>query len=334
MMTILGIETSCDETSAAVVDDGRHIRSNIVRTQKAHEAFMGVVPEIASRCHVESVRPAVQAALSEAGCTLSDIDGVAVANQPGLVGALLVGVHFAKGLAAAAGLPLYGINHIYAHIYAAFLAYGDIALPALAVVLSGGHTVIFRMESVHDYTLLATTRDDAIGECVDKVAKYMGLGYPGGPVVERLAREGRPDAVDFPVARIKGSDIDFSYSGLKTAVIQTVDAGGDIPRADLLASFQRAVFTPVLNSLERLLLRQAGIRSLIFSGGVTANGYLRERARERFTLPVYFPPLKLCTDNAAMIAGLADHSFRRGEPGDYHIGASPRAEWVREKTAG
>ena len=324
-MRLLAIETSCDETAAAVVVDGRHILSSVVSTQAAlHAPYGGVVPELASRHHVENVVPVIRQALEEAKIELAALDAIAVTQGPGLVGALLVGVQVAKGLAFAQGKPLVPVHHIAGHIEAPFLAHGDIPLPALALVVSGGHTSLYEVPSRGEYRLVARTRDDAAGEAFDKVAKLLGLGYPGGPLVDRLAVGANDKAVEFAVAKMSDGRPDFSFSGLKTAVLYHVKRQG-IPKVadavnvptevrDLLASFQRAVVTALLRGLTRAA-KEYRPQSLVLTGGVAANSLLRkEAARTAATLglPFFVPPMELTTDNAAMIGAAGYLAFSKG----------------------
>lgn len=341
----LGIETSCDETSAAVVEDGRLIRSNVIASQvPLHQKYGGVVPEIASRKHLEAALPVVREALEQAGATLDEIDLVAVTQGPGLVGALLVGLSLAKGIALGRGLPLVGVHHLRGHIYANFLeAAKDAALahaaspgagnpefPFVCLIVSGGHTDIAYLRDHGHLELLGSTRDDAAGEAFDKVARVLGLPYPGGPHIDRLAQQGRPEAVPLPRARLEEGSLDFSFSGLKTAVLQWVrsqTAGGreldDQARADLAASFQQAV-ADVLVEKTLAAAEQTGCRQLVLAGGVAANSALRRRmgalAGAR-GLRLHYPPLALCTDNAAMIAAAAYYAWRQGRTSPLDINA-------------
>jgi N6-L-threonylcarbamoyladenine synthase len=333
---VLGIETSCDETAAAVVEDARRIRSSVVSSQAAvHAPYGGVVPELASRHHIENVGPVLKAAMAEAGASFADLDAVAVTQGPGLVGSLLVGVQVAKAIALVHRKPLVPVHHVAGHVEAAFLSHGEIPLPALALVVSGGHTSLYAVPEEGVHRLLGRTRDDAAGEAFDKVAKLLGLGYPGGPVIDRLSAGADDRAVDFTVARIKDGRADFSFSGIKTAVLLHVKREGVAPVTDpaqvpshvrdLVASFQRAVVT----ALVRGLVKAAGAQrpaSLILSGGVAANTLLRretERAARELGLPVFIPPLTLSTDNAAMIAAAGLVSLRRGVRGDLGLNAEP-----------
>lgn len=324
-MRILGIETSCDETAAAVVVDGRTILSNVISTQFAlHAPWGGVVPELASRHHIENIVPVVEDALAEAGLQPSELDAVAVTYGPGLIGSLLVGLQVAKGLAFATGKPLVPVHHIAGHIQAPFLAHGEIPLPALALVVSGGHSHLYEVPEPGVYRLLGRTRDDAAGEAFDKVAKLLGLGYPGGPIIDRLSQGADARAVAFSMPRIKSGQPDYSFSGLKTAVLLHVRKHGLEPVAagqepsseirDLLASFQRAVVSMLLLRLEQLALERRP-KSLLVTGGVAANTLLRREAAAlgaRLGLPLFVPPIALSTDNAAMIAAAGFVNHARG----------------------
>ena len=336
MALVLGIETSCDETAAAVVEDARRILSSVVSSQAAvHAPYGGVVPELASRHHVENIVPVIESAIRDSGASFPDLAAVAVTQGPGLVGSLLVGVQAAKGIALVHGMPLVPVHHVAGHVEAAFLAHGDLPLPALALVVSGGHTSLYDVPEEGLHHLLGRTRDDAAGEAFDKVAKLLGLGYPGGPVIDRLAEGANDEAVDFPVARIKDGRADFSFSGIKTAVLlhvrragipPVVDSGDVPPRVrDLVASFQRAVVQALVRGLVKAA-RERRPRSLILTGGVAANTRLRreaERAAHELGLPIFIPPLALTTDNAAMIAAAGFVGLRRGERGDLALNAEP-----------
>ena len=337
MALVLGIETSCDETAAAVVEDARRVLSNVVASQVAvHAAYGGVVPELAARHHVEAIGPVLERAMQEAGVGFADLDAVAVTQGPGLVGSLLVGVQAAKAIALVQRKPLVPVHHVAGHVQAAFLAHGTIPLPALALVVSGGHTSLYDVPEEGAYRLLGRTRDDAAGEAFDKVAKLLGLGYPGGPVIERLAEAADDRAVDFTIARLKDGSADFSFSGIKTAVLLHVKREGIAPVADaadvparvrnLVASFQRAVVAALVRGLTRAA-REQRPKSLILSGGVAANGRLRretERAGRELGLPVFIPPLPLTTDNAAMIAAAGFVGLVRGVRGDLGLNADPQ----------
>ncbi len=319
-MRILGIESSCDETSAAVVADGVKVLSNVTATQTlVHKKYGGVVPELASRSHIHRVDLVTRKALEDAGVALRDIDGIAVTHGPGLIGSLLVGVMFAKGLAAASGKPLTGVNHIEAHLYANFLDFhGRLGYPYLGLVVSGGHTHLFDVRDLGKYRLLGRTVDDAAGEAFDKVAHLLGLGFPGGPQIERLAREGDPHAVKFPRGMIDSGDFRLSFSGLKTAVARFVQKGGmgkKISKADVAASFQEAV-TDVLLRKTLAAAQAHGHSRIAVGGGVSRNGYLRagfEKEAIARGLQAFFPSAQWCTDNAAMIAALGYHQIASGK---------------------
>jgi N6-L-threonylcarbamoyladenine synthase len=344
-MRLLGVETSCDETAAAVVEDGRVILSNVISSQaEIHARYGGVVPEIASRHHIENIAPVVAKAMADAGMEYADLDAVAVTQGPGLVGCLLVGLQCAKGLAFVHGKPLVPVHHIAGHIEAPFLisapaggeaAHHEIPLPAIALVVSGGHTSLFEVPRRGEYILLGRTRDDAAGEAYDKVAKLLGLGYPGGPIVDKLARGANDQAVDFTIAKIKSGRPDFSFSGIKTAVLYHVRREGIAPVTDpsrvpdeirdLLASFQRAVVTALVRRLNETA-EQRRPRSLLLTGGVAANTRLREdakRAADSLGLPLFVPPIALSTDNAAMIATAGYIAFRNGTRGSFDMNAEP-----------
>jgi N6-L-threonylcarbamoyladenine synthase len=319
---ILGIETSCDETAASIVrtapDSRTEVLSNIIASQhELHAEYRGVVPEIASRAHAERILPIVREAVKEAGLTLADIDAVAVGNRPGLVGSLLVGTAAAKALAFALGKPCIPVDHVHAHLYAGCMtAQGAPAFPALGLVVSGGHTSIYLMRSPSSMTRIAATIDDAIGEAYDKVAAIIGLGFPGGPLVDKLAQQGDPSLFTFPISRVAPGSLDFSFSGLKTAALYRWN-GVPGPRApkherpkaeDLCASFQHAAVAAITMKLGRALEQHGNIKSLLVGGGVSANSRLRSELAAfatRHDLDLRLPPMDLCLDNAAMIAGLA-----------------------------
>ncbi len=325
-MLVLGIESSCDETAAALVRDGREMVSSVISSQvETHRRFGGVVPELASREHLDKIVGVVEEAFARAGARPEEIDGVAVTQGPGLVGSLLVGLSYAKAMAYALGKPFVGVNHIEGHIYSVVFENPPIEYPAFALVVSGGHTNLFLVPEPGKYKVLARTRDDAAGEAYDKVAKMLGLGYPGGPVIERLALEGDPRAVRFQVPRMGDGRPDFSFSGLKTAVsrhvreagIRPVAAGAEVSQQikDLAASFQDVVIRSLVGTTERLASEHRP-RTLIVSGGVACNEALRTAARscgERLGIPVYFPSRHLSTDNAAMIAAAGSVKLAAGE---------------------
>jgi N6-L-threonylcarbamoyladenine synthase len=333
-MLVLGIETSCDETAAAIVRDGREILSSVIASQiETHKRFGGVVPEIASREHLDKIVPIVEAAFTRAQLSKSDIDGIAVTAGPGLVGSLLVGVSYAKGMAFALQKPIVGVNHIEGHIYSVAFENPPVEYPALALVVSGGHTNLFAVPEPGKYKVIARTRDDAAGEAFDKVAKMLGLGYPGGPVIERLAREGNPSAVRFTLPRMGDGSSDFSFSGLKTAVtkhvrensLQPVENGAEPKQEikDLAASFQSLVVRSLVTTMENVAEEYLP-RTLIVAGGVACNGALREACRtaaQRLGLPVYFPSPHLSTDNAAMIAAAGTVKLAAGERDGWDLNA-------------
>ena len=303
-MIVFGIETSCDETSAAVVKDGRVLLSNIVASQmEEHALYGGVVPELASRRHVEVLIPVFRQALAEAECTWADIDAIAVTNRPGLLGALLVGTSAAKALGMALKKPVVPVHHIEAHLYANWLTHPTVDYPSVALVVSGGHTDLFHLRGHGDYVLLGRTRDDAAGEAFDKCARLMGLGYPGGPAVQKAAEGGNPKAIAFPRALLQGSH-EFSFSGLKTSVRYALQ-GENLPSiSDIAASFQEAV-VDVLSKKTILAAKELGMERVLLAGGVSANTRLRDVMQERCDkagLTLFYPPVALCTDNAAMIA--------------------------------
>jgi N6-L-threonylcarbamoyladenine synthase len=306
---ILAIETSCDDTCAAVLGDGGELRSNVISSQGVHDRYGGVVPEVASRHHLELIGPVVDDALTQAGATLPALDRVAVTQGPGLVGALLVGVATAKALAAAHRLPLVPVDHLHGHVAASFLAPDPLDPPFLILIASGGHTLLAHVrDHGPDWEVLGSTHDDAAGEAFDKGARMLGLGYPGGPALQQLAEAGDPEAFDFPTAQ-QVAGLDFSFSGLKTALLYKLRELGEeeaaARRADLAASYQRAIVEALARRVERAL-EQTGVQRLALGGGVAANGPLRERIRA-LVPDVKIPPLALCTDNAAMIASAARH---------------------------
>jgi N6-L-threonylcarbamoyladenine synthase len=329
---VLGIETSCDETGVALVQD-RAVLSNLISSQvDLHARFGGVVPELASRAHVEALNPLVDEALERAGCRFADIDAVAVTVGPGLVGALLVGIAGAKAIALGTGAAFVGVNHLEGHIYANFLEHGAPDPPYVALVVSGGHTMLVHMPQEHRYEVLGQTVDDAAGEAFDKIARFMGLGFPGGPALDRLAREGNPDAIRFPRAMADSGDYHSSLSGLKTAVLRHVrterEAGRAVDPADLAASFQEAIVDVQVSKTVQAA-REKGVTTVLLGGGVVANTRLRERmekAGAEAGLRVLFPSLELCTDNAAMIACAGASRLERGERTSLEVGADPGLE--------
>ena len=346
MITILAIETSCDETAAAVITDGRRIRSNIVASQiDLHAQYGGVFPEVASRAHAEAISAVVSQALDEANTSYADLDAIAVTQGPGLIGSLLVGINFAKGLALATGLPLLGINHLEGHIYSLWLTPGfaEPGFPLLALIVSGGHSELTLMRDHGLYQRIGGTIDDAAGEAFDKVGRLLGLPFPGGPAIEDAARDGDPRAFRFPIARTDG-EYDFSFSGLKTAVMRavtvqptarrnkrergderTVALRDDVNIADVAASFQEAL----TDALVRTTCRAAAdfdVRAILLAGGVSANSLLRRKLAAALDLPLWTPPLALCTDNAAMIGAAAHFRYLSGHrsPLDFEARASWR----------
>jgi N6-L-threonylcarbamoyladenine synthase len=333
MTRILGIETSCDETAAAVVEDGRRILSNVVASQvDLHAQYGGIFPEIASRAHIEAIIPVIEQAMRQAHVGFDDLDGVAVTHGPGLAGSLLVGVNAAKGLALGRGLPLLGINHMEAHIYAHWLETeggvapaDDLEFPVVALLVSGGHTELILMRDHGDYEYLGGTLDDAAGEAFDKVGRLLGLPYPGGPHIQQAGEEGNPAALSFPRAWLEDS-YDFSFSGLKTAVLREVAKFSDPPQgeqlADLAASFQEAVVDVLAEKTARAT-EEFGATAVLLCGGVSANKALRRTTTERVDAPVFYPPLSLCTDNAAMVGACAHCHFLEGERAGWDLDVIP-----------
>ncbi len=320
---ILGIESSCDETSVAVVKNGREVLSNVINTQiSIHELYGGVVPEIASRNHVENISPVMKEALKQANVTLDDIDGIACTYGPGLVGALLVGVAYAKALSYASGKPLIATNHIEGHIAANYITYKELKPPFLTLLISGGNTQIVLVKDYTRFEILGKTRDDAVGEAFDKVARVIGLGYPGGPKMDKLAKEGTPN-IELPKVHVDG--LDFSFSGLKTAVINLHHKMPDINKADLAASFEKNVAEILIENTKKAI-KETGITKIALAGGVSANSYIRKefsKLQDEKNIEVYYPELKLCTDNAAMIASAGYYNFIKGNTSDLTLNAVP-----------
>ena len=322
-LTVLGIESSCDETSAAVVVNGRTVLSNIINSQiDIHTIYGGVVPEIASRCHTEVINQVVKEALKQANKELKDIDVISCTYGPGLVGALLVGVSYAKGLSYATNKPLVGVNHIEGHIAANYIAHPELKPPFLCLIISGGHTHIVHVKDYCSFEILGKTKDDAIGETYDKIARVIGLGYPGGPKVDKLAYEGKP-IIDLPKPNIEG--IDFSFSGIKTAVINLHHKEPNIDKANLCASFEKTT-TDILISNCLKAVENTKVNKIVLAGGVSANTYIRkkfEKMGEKMQIKIYYPELKLCTDNAAMIASAGYYNYLEGKLSDLRLNAVP-----------
>lgn len=327
---ILAIESSCDETSAAVVVNGREVLSNIIASQiDTHKKFGGVVPEVASRMHIEVVSGVVQEALEEAGVTLEDIDAIGVTYGPGLVGALLVGLQFAKGLAFSTKKPLVGVNHIEGHICANYIQHKDLKPPFVSLVVSGGHTFIVHVKDYGVYEVIGQTRDDAAGEAYDKVARALGLGYPGGPKIDKLAREGNPDSIAFPKANFHDKSLDFSFSGVKSAVLNYLNKAKmqnvEVNKADVAASFQKAVIE-VLKDNVMETCKSRNVKKIAIAGGVASNSALREtimNAASKKGIEVLFPAPVLCTDNAAMIGSAAYFNLVNGKISDLNLNTKP-----------
>lgn len=327
---ILAIESSCDETSAAVVLNGREILSNVIASQiSTHEQYGGVVPEVASRMHIEAISGVVEEALLKANITLEKIDAIGVTYGPGLVGALLVGLQFAKGLAFASKKPLVGVNHIEGHICANYIQHKDLKPPFISLVVSGGHTFIVHVKDYGIYEVIGQTRDDAAGEAYDKVARALGLGYPGGPKIDKLAKEGNPKAITFPKANFHEETLDFSFSGVKSAVLNYLNKCNmqniEINKADVAASFQQAV-VDVLKDNVLLTCKKKNIDTIAISGGVASNSTLREtliNEAGKKGIKVLFPTPILCTDNAAMIGSAAYFNFINGKVNDLNLNAKP-----------
>ena len=320
---ILGIESSCDETSVAIVKNGREVLSNVINTQiSIHELYGGVVPEIASRNHVENISPVMKEALKEANVKIDDVDGIACTYGPGLVGALLVGVSYAKALSYAANKPLIGVNHIQGHIAANYITYKDLEPPFLTLLISGGNTQLVLVKDYTKFEILGKTRDDAVGEAFDKIARVIGLGYPGGPKMDKLAQEGTPNIV-LPKVHIDG--LDFSFSGLKTAIINLHHKTPDINKADLAASFEKDVAEILLENTKKAV-KETNINKIALAGGVSANSYIRKAFKEleeKEDIKVYYPELKLCTDNAAMIASAGYYNYINGKKDNLNLNAVP-----------
>lgn len=327
---ILAVETSCDETAAAVLADGSDLLSNVISSQiDIHQRFGGVVPEIASRHHLEQVNRLIDLAIVEARISFSALSAIAVTYGPGLVGALLVGVSTAKALAYSLSLPLVGINHIEGHIYANWLVHRQLEFPLLCLIVSGGHTALVLMNNHGKYELLGQTQDDAVGEAYDKVARAMGLGYPGGPLIDQLSRNGNPESLYLPRAWLDKDGFDFSFSGLKTAVLNHLNhaaqKGEQINKADLAASFQTSVIEVLVEKTVRAAKKNK-LSTVLLAGGVAANSLLREELQKRCSnegLQLFYPSLEYCTDNAAMIASAGYHRFIQGNRAGWNLNAIP-----------
>ncbi len=327
---ILAIESSCDETAAAVVKNGREVLSNVINTQIAiHTEYGGVVPEIASRKHIENINHVIRKALEDAGVTLDDIDAIGVTYGPGLVGALLVGVAEAKAIAFAKNKPLVGVHHIEGHISANYVENKELEPPFVALVVSGGHTHLVKVNDYGEYEIVGRTRDDAAGEAFDKVARAIGLGYPGGPKIDKLAKEGNPDAIEFPRAHVDDAPYDFSFSGIKSAVLNYINSanmqGKEINHADVAASFQKAVVDALVSRAVRLA-KECGMDKLAIAGGVASNSALRAAVQEecaKNNIKFYSPSPVLCTDNAAMIGAAAYYEYIKGVRHGYDLNAVP-----------
>ena len=320
---VMGIESSCDETSVSIVKNGREVLSNVINSQiNIHEAYGGVVPEIASRCHTEVINGIMKEALKEANVTLDDIDTIAVTQGPGLVGALLVGVSYSKGLSFVTGKPLVPVNHIEGHIAGNYLSHHDLKPPFLCLIISGGHTHLVNVKSYHEFEILGKTRDDAIGEAFDKVARVVGLGYPGGPKVDKLAKEGKPN-IKLPVTHF--DNLDFSFSGIKTSVINLNHKDPNINHADLCASFQKAVTEMLITNVEKAI-KLYNQDKIVIAGGVSCNSYIRasfEEFAKINNIKVYYPERILCTDNAAMIAAAGYYNYIDGKIAELSLNAIP-----------
>ena len=327
---ILAIESSCDETAAAVVKNGREVLSDVINTQIAiHTEYGGVVPEIASRKHIENINPVIKKALKDAGVTLDDIDAIGVTYGPVLVGALLVGVAEAKAIAFAKNKPLVGVHHIEGHISANYVENKELEPPFVALVVSGGHTHLVKVNDYGEYEIIGRTRDDAAGEAFDKVARAIGLGYPGGPKIDKLAKEGNPEAIEFPRAHVDDAPYDFSFSGIKSAVLNYINSanmqGKEINRADVAASFQKAVVDALVSRAVKLA-KECGMDKLAIAGGVASNSALRAAVQEecaKNNIRFYSPSPVLCTDNAAMIGAAAYYEYIKGVRHGYDLNAVP-----------
>lgn len=325
MNKILAVESSCDETSAAILIDGELV-SNVVSSQISHKKYGGVIPENASREHMENIWLVVKKSLNLANIKIENIDGLAVTHAPGLIGSLLVGLQFVKGLSIVLGIPFVGVDHLEGHIFAGLIDRKDIQFPYLSVVLSGGHTMLIRVNGFDDYHLLGTTRDDAIGECFDKVARTLNLEYPGGPIIDKLAQSGKTNVYQFPVTKMK--NFEFSYSGLKTAVLYEARKNNPetISLPDICASFQKAAIEQIIFQIEKAL-KTFSFSALVLGGGVAANSLLRAECgniQEKYKIPVVLPDFQYCTDNAAMIAFVGCQKLKNGVKSNLSLNAFPK----------
>ncbi|MBM7561351.1 tRNA (adenosine(37)-N6)-threonylcarbamoyltransferase complex transferase subunit TsaD [Fusibacter tunisiensis] len=323
----LAIETSCDETACAVLENGRKILANEVYTQiEIHKTFGGVVPEVASRNHLEKIAESVDRALNQSGKKMSEIDHIAVTYGPGLVGALLVGLSYAKALAYTLEIPIVAVNHIEGHIAANYIAHQTLEPPFLCLIVSGGHTHLVKVNGYTEFEVIGRTRDDAAGEAFDKVSRTLGLGYPGGPIVDKLAKKGNPYAIDFPKAMMGHDTLDFSFSGLKSAVLNYLNKcrmkGDSIVVEDVCASFQHAVVETLKGKVLQAM-EQTGCHKIVLAGGVAANSALRHALGSLETIDIYYPPLDLCTDNAAMIGCAGYYKFLKGDISGLDVNAVP-----------
>ncbi len=328
-LNILGVETSCDETAAAVCVNGS-ILSNIISSQKIHQSFGGVVPELASREHERLLNSLVFQAIEEAGISLRSLEGIAVTKGPGLAGTLLAGVCFSKGLAQGLRIPVIGINHLEAHIFASFLENPNLTFPFVCLLVSGGHTQVWLINEIDNYELMGETRDDAAGEAFDKGARILGLGYPGGPEIEKLARNGNPKTIDFPKSFMKTNAIEFSFSGLKTSLLYYMDhfdeSDGTISREDVAASYQNAIIEVLIHKLKQTL-EITHVKTCVIAGGVAANNQLRQKAHQMLPeISLSFPGLLYCTDNAAMVAFLGELKLKAGYTSPINFGVKPNLQ--------
>lgn len=330
-MITLGIETSCDETSVAITDTDKILSNKVSSSVHLFSQYGGVIPEMASRHHLEYINYVLKEALKEAGVSLKDIKLIAVTQGPGLVGALLIGVSLAKSLSYSLNIPLIGVNHLMAHLYANLMQYPELVFPFIGLIISGGHTSIFHVKDIDSYKLLGQTQDDAVGESFDKAAKVLGLGYPGGPIIEKRALSGSKERIKFKKSVLKNAPLDFSFSGIKTAVLYYLrDNPGKVPVDDICASFQETVCDMITEKTIQACLKKK-ISRIAIGGGVSANKRFREKLNleaEKLGIKTYFPPMNLCLDNAAMTAGLGEALFRKGHHSELSITAYPTADYL------